>query len=296
MSTSAWGGTPRRARACAIRGDQEHAAHDKPVVDHPEGILTDRRRENAERVGFRACKAAAVIRALGGYILWRTRGRALQPRRGAGWPPETLEGAALEAARRGTMVAAAQRVGRLTAGRPAVRADGFPVALRRVEAISHRRGRRCGASHIGGRGQRRSTACSVRRQAGPGAGIDGDFFFSSLCRRGSTARTDVGARTDPLTGDAGVGAGHSGRAVKEVAFRLLPVTPVTRGRDRQLRSRAPRRLPWQARDDVDALSPHLRPIGVFISTTATCSATSDHQLMVLSKGVRRRRRMVRADK
>jgi acetyltransferase len=194
-------------------------------------ILTDQATVKFQNeVGFPFLQGLpAVIRALGGLAFYGARkGRDIVPLAPPAGRAETLEGAAFDAAlaRHGLTLprsAIAKSPQEAAAGAAKI---GFPVALKIVSsAISHK-------TEAGGVRLHLSSAAEVERaaqdltasaaKAAPGAPIDGYLVQEMV----DGVEMIIGARTDPLYGPMlVVGAGGVlVELVKDVAFRLLPVT------------------------------------------------------------------------
>jgi len=194
-------------------------------------ILTDQATVKFQNeVGFPFLQGLpAVIRALGALAFYGARvGRSIAPLKAPAGRAETLDGAAFDAAlaRHGLTLprsATAKSPGEAAA---AAKKIGFPVALKIVSAaISHK-------TEAGGVRLHLSSEAEVERaahelaasaaRAAPGAVIDGYLVQEMV----DGVEMIVGARTDPLYGPMlVVGAGGIlVELVKDVAFRLLPVT------------------------------------------------------------------------
>ena len=230
----AWGGTPpsgSRVRDPAVTKSIADGT-DKPVIGFIRmSILTDQATVKFQNeVGFPFLQGLpSVIRALGALAFYGARkGRSIQPLAAPVGRPETLEGAALEAAlAQHGLTVPRSALGKSPADVAAAAARiGFPVALKIVSsAISHK-------TEVGGVRLHLSSAVEVERaaqelgalatKAVPGAPIDGYLVQEMV----DGVEMIVGARTDPLYGPMlVVGAGGIlVELVKDVAFRLLPVT------------------------------------------------------------------------
>jgi acetate---CoA ligase (ADP-forming) len=231
----AWGGTPpsgSRVRDPAITRSIVEGT-DKPVIGFIRmAILTDQATVKFQNdVGFPFLQGLpSVIRALSALAFYGVRkGRAVAPLSPPAGRPETLEGAALEAAlaRHGLTLPRSAMAKSSQDAAAAAAKIGFPVALKIVSsAISHK-------TEAGGVRLHLSSEAEVVRaaqelaasaaKAVPGAPIDGYLVQEMV----DGVEMIVGARSDPLYGPMlVVGAGGIlVELVKDVAFRLLPVTP-----------------------------------------------------------------------
>jgi acetyltransferase len=229
----AWGGSPpsgRRVRDPAVTRSILEST-DKPVFGfiRMASIVDNATIEFQEQVGFPFLQGLpACIRAFGALAFYGAR----KGNKVAGLPPatgkvETLKGAAFEAALAQRGLAPPKSVVAKVPEEAAVAAAkiGFPVALKLVSsAISHK-------TEVGGVRLHLGSAAEVERAAlelaaiaaKAGAPLDGYLVQEMV----EGIEMIVGARNDPLYGPMIlVGAGGIlVELVKDVAFRLLPVTP-----------------------------------------------------------------------
>ncbi len=231
----AWGGTPpsgSRVRDPAVTRSIAEST-DKPVIGFIRmASLTDQATVKFQNeVGFPFLQGLpAVIRALSALAFYGARkGRSVAALPAATGRPDTLHGAALEQAlaRHGlSLPRSAITTSPQDAAAAAARL-GFPVALKIVSsAILHK-------TEVGGVRLHLSSEAEVERaarqladaaiKAVPNATIDGYLVQEMV----DGVEMIVGARTDPLYGPMiVVGAGGIlVELIKDVAFRLLPVTP-----------------------------------------------------------------------
>jgi acetyltransferase len=232
----AWGGTPpggtRKRDASIMQGLA--AATDKPIVGFvrmthatgPEAV------EFQDQVGFPFLQGLPeIIRALAGLAFYAERkGRRIPRLPAPTGQVETLKGAAFETAllRHGlTPPASAFAKSPSDAAAVATRI-GFPVAVKIVSPqISHK-------TEVAGVRLNLASAVKVERaaqalatnmaKAVPNAQLDG-FLVQEMV---TGTEVILGARTDPLYGPLIV-VGSGGilvELIKDVACRLLPVTPI----------------------------------------------------------------------
>jgi len=227
----AWAGTPPGGRRVRDPGTMKRVAEatDKPIVGfiRMQHVTGKEAVAFQEQVGFPFLQGLpAVIRALSGLAFYGARmGRKI-----ASPPPptgcaQTLDDVTAALARHG-LPAPASGIAASPADAAALASGiGFPVALKIVSrAISHK-------TEIGGVRLNLGSADAVERAgealiaagAAAGAAIDGLLVQEMV----EGVEVIVGARTDPLYGPMlVVGAGGIlVELVKDVAFRLLPVTP-----------------------------------------------------------------------
>ena len=182
------------------------------------------------RLSVPAGPAGGDPRASGLAFYGARKGRSIAPLPAPAGRAETLAGAALRGGAGAAWTDAAEERARHSPEEAAAAAAriGFPVALKIVSrAISHKTeagGVRL-QSRIGGRGRARGAdAGRVRRQGRAGRARSTAILVQEMV---DGVEMIVGARTDPLYGPMlVVGAGGIlVELVKDVAFRLLPVTP-----------------------------------------------------------------------
>jgi acyl-CoA synthetase (NDP forming) len=305
----AWGGTPpsgSRVRDPAVTRSIADST-DKPVVGFIRmATLTDQATVKFQNeVGFPFLQGLpAVIGALGGLAFYGARaGRGIAPLAPPAGRAETLEGAALDAAlaRHGLTLPRSASGASPQDAAAAAEKIGFPVALKIVSrAISHK-------TEAGGVRLHLSSAAEVERaahmlaasaaKAVPGAVIDGYLVQEMV----DGVEMIVGARTDPLYGSMlVVGAGGIlVELVKDVAFRLLPVTPDdARAMIGELKAaKLLAGFRGKPAADIDALVAAICGLSAFyLDHRHLLSDIEINPLMVLSKGVRAVDvRMVRAD-
>jgi acetyltransferase len=231
----AWGGSPpsgRRVRDPAVTRSILEST-DKPVFGFVRmaSIVDKTTLEFQDQVGFPFLQGLpAIIRAFGGLAFYSAR----KGRQTAALPPAsgtaaTLQGAAFEAAlaRHGITLPRSELSNSPEEAAVAAARIGFPVALKIVSrGISHK-------TEVGGvrlnlaSGDDVMRACSSLAasvaRAAPGARVEA-FLVQEMV---DGVEMLVGARADPLYGPMIVlGAGGIlVELVKDVAFRLLPVTP-----------------------------------------------------------------------
>ncbi|MCC6887019.1 MAG: acetate--CoA ligase family protein [Hyphomicrobiales bacterium] len=231
----AWGGTPpsgSRLRDPAVTRSIAEST-DKPVIGFIRmGMLTDQATVKfQDEVGFPFLQGLpAVIRTLGALAFYGARkGRSIPALPAPTGRADNLIGAALDAAlnRHGlTLPRSAMAKSPQEAGAAAA-AIGFPVALKIVSsAISHK-------TEVGGVRLHLASQAEVERaahalaaaaaQGAPGAPVEG-FLVQEMVEG---VEMIVGARTDALYGPMlVVGAGGIlVELVRDVVFRLLPITP-----------------------------------------------------------------------
>jgi acetyltransferase len=231
----AWGGTPPSGRRVRDPGVMKSVADgtDKPLVGFvrmhhvtgPEAVTFQ------EEVGFPFLQGLpSVIRALSGLAFYGARkGRTVAPLAAPTGQPEALADESFTAtlARHGLTPPKSGFAPSAAEAATVAAQIGFPVALKIVSAqISHK-------TEVGGVRLNLKSPEEVERaalalaasieQAVPGAPIDG-FLLQEMVEG---VEMIIGARTDPLYGPMlVVGAGGIlVELVKDVAFRLLPVTP-----------------------------------------------------------------------
>jgi acyl-CoA synthetase (NDP forming) len=231
----AWAGTPpagSRVRDPAVTKGIADGT-DKPVIGFIRmASLTDQATVKFQnQVGFPFLQGLpSVIRALGALAFYGARkGRSIALLAAPAGRPETLEGAALEAAlaQQGLTLPRSALAKSPPDAVAAASRIGFPVALKIVSrAITHK-------TEVGGVRLHLSSEAEVERAAhelaasaaksAPGAPLDGYLVQEMV----EGVEMIIGARTDPLYGPMMV-VGAGGilvELVKDVAFRLLPVTP-----------------------------------------------------------------------
>jgi acetyltransferase len=231
----AWGGTPpsgKRVRDASVTRSIAEGT-DKPVVGFIRmACLTDQAAVTFQNdVGFPFLQGLpSVIRALSALAFYGARkGRtiaALAPPTGGA---DTLQGAAFDAAlgRHGLTPPRSAVAASPGAAAAAATRIGFPVALKIVSrAISHKTeagGVRLHLASTAGVESAAHALAASAAKAAPGAPIDGYLVQEMV----EGVEMILGARTDPLYGPMlVVGAGGIlVELVKDVAFRLLPVTP-----------------------------------------------------------------------
>ena len=206
---------------------------DKPVVGFIRmAILTDQATVKfQDDVGFPFLQGLpSAIRALGGLAFYGARKRrtvaALPPANGTA---ETLQGAAFadSLARHGLTLPRSEVASTPAEAAAAAARIGFPVALKIVSrAISHKTEAGGVRLHLASEAEVERAAHALAAsaaKAAPGAPVDGYLVQEMV----EGVEMIVGARTDPLYGPLlVVGAGGIlVELVKDVAFRLLPVTP-----------------------------------------------------------------------
>ena len=229
----AWGGTPpsgKRMRDTAVTKSIADGT-DKPVIGFIRmGCVTDRMSVKFQNeVGFPFLQGLpSVIRALGALAFYGAR----KGRKAAVLPPangrvETLQGIAFEVAlaQHGLTLPKAAMARTPPEAATAAARVGFPVALKIVSrAISHK-------TEVGGVHLHLASEAEVERAAHAladtvakaGAALDGYLVQEMV----EGVEMIVGAHSDPLYGPMMV-VGAGGilvELVKDVAFRLLPVTP-----------------------------------------------------------------------
>jgi acetate---CoA ligase (ADP-forming) len=231
----AWGGTPpsgSRVRDPAVTRSIAEST-DKPVIGFIRmATLTDQATVKFQNeVGFPFLQGLpAVIRALSGLAFYGARkGRAIAPLAAPTGRADTLQGAAFDAAleRHGLTLPKSALATSPREAAAAAAKIGFPVALKIVSsAISHKTEVGGVRLHLGSEAEVERAAqglAAAAAKAAPGAPIDGYLVQEMV----DGVEMIVGARTDPLYGPMlVVGAGGIlVELVKDVAFRLLPVTP-----------------------------------------------------------------------
>ncbi len=231
----AWGGTPpsgKRVRDPAVTRSIAEAT-DKPVVGFIRmGAVTDQAAVKFQNeVGFPFLQGLpSVIRALSALAFYAGRkGRTIAALAPPSGRADALHGAAFESAlaRHGlTLPRSAIAASPAEAAAAAARI-GFPVALKIVSrAISHKTEAGGVRLHLGSESEVERAAHMLAvsaAKAAPGAAIEGYLVQEMV----EGVEMILGARTDPLYGPMMV-VGAGGilvELVKDVAFRLLPVTP-----------------------------------------------------------------------
>src|SRR5215217_7011338 len=231
----AWGGTPptgKRVRDPRVTKSIADGT-DKPVVGFIRmGCVTGKEAvEFQEQVGFPFLQGLpAVINSLSALAFYGARaGRkvpALSPSKGKA---ETLQGVALDAALscHGLMPPKSEIAKSPSDAAAAATRIGFPVALKIIsKAISHKTeadGVRLNLTSAEQVENAAHALIAAAAKAAPGATIDG-FNVQEMV---DGIEVILGARTDPLYGPMIV-VGSGGilvELIKDVAFRLLPVTP-----------------------------------------------------------------------
>src|SRR5262249_35261428 len=232
----AWGGTPpsgNRVRDTAVTKSIADGT-DKPVIGFVRmGCVTDRASGKFQNeVGFPFLQGLpSVIRELGALAFYGA-GDGGSGRRAAVLPPangraETLQGVAFEVAlaQHGLTLPKTAMARTPSEAATAAARVGFPVALKIVSsAISHK-------TEVGGVRLHLTSEAEVERAAHAladtvakaGAALDGYLVQEMV----EGIEMIVGAHSDPLYGPMTV-VGAGGilvELVKDVAFRLLPVTP-----------------------------------------------------------------------
>ncbi len=231
----AWGGTPpsgSRVRDPAVtRGIAEST--DKPVIGFIRmATLTDQATVKFQNdVGFPFLQGLpSVIRALGALAFYGARkGRAVASLPAPTGRAETLQGAAFEVAlaQHGLTLPKSALASSPQEAAAAAAKIGFPVALKIVSrAISHKTEVGGVRLHLGAEAEVERAAhglAAAAAKAAPGASIDGYLVQEMV----DGVEMIIGARSDPLYGPMlVVGAGGIlVELVRDVTFRLLPVTP-----------------------------------------------------------------------
>jgi acetyltransferase len=231
----AWGGTPptgKRVRDATLTKTIAQNT-DKPVVGFIRmGCVTGKEAVDfQEEVGFPFLQGLpAVINSLSALAFYGARkGRKIASLPPAKGKAENLQGAAFEAAlARHGLTMPKSGVGNSPSDAATIATRiGFPVALKIVSsAISHKTEAGGVRLNLASAEQVESAAHALiasAATAAPGAKIDG-FNVQEMV---DGVEVILGARTDPLYGPMIV-VGSGGilvELVKDVAFRLLPITP-----------------------------------------------------------------------
>jgi len=227
----AWAGTPPGGRRVRDPATMQRVAQatDKPIVGfiRMQHVTGKEAVTFQEQVGFPFLQGLPeVIRALAGLAFYGARaGRTIAPLQPPTGRADTLEHLADALARHGLPAPASGLAASPVEAAALATRIGFPVALKIVSrAISHK-------TEIGGVRLNLGSADAVERAgealiaatAAAGATIDGLLVQEMV----EGVEVIVGARTDPLYGPMlVVGAGGIlVELVKDVAVRLLPVTP-----------------------------------------------------------------------
>jgi acetyltransferase len=231
----AWGGSPpsgKRVRDPAVTKSIADST-DKPVFGfiRMASIVDQTTRDFQDQVGFPFLQGmTAIIRAFGALAFYAERkGRKVAPLPPANGQAETLSGAALETALAGHGLTPPKSGIARTAAEAAHLAEriGFPVALKIVSSqISHKTevgGVKLGLASASQVEQAAHALAASAAKVAPDARIDG-FLVQEMV---TGVEIILGARTDPLYGPMMVmGAGGIlVELIKDVSFRMLPVTP-----------------------------------------------------------------------
>ena len=228
----AWGGSPpsgKRVRDAAVTRSIFDST-DKPVFGfiRMASIVDQTTRDFQDQVGFPFLQGmTSIIRAFGALAFYSARtGRKVAPPAPPSGRAETLSGAALETALANHGLTPPKSAVAKTPGDAGALAAriGFPVAVKIVSAqISHK-------TEVGGVKLNLRSAAEAEQAAQElagiakkaGAQVDG-FLVQEMV---AGVEVILGARTDPLYGPMlVVGAGGIlVELIKDVAFRLLPVT------------------------------------------------------------------------
>jgi acetyltransferase len=231
----AWGGTPptgKRVRDPSVTKSIADGT-DKPVVGFIRmGCVTGKEAvEFQEQVGFPFLQGLpAVINSLSALAFYGARaGRKVPPLSPPKGKAETLQGTPFDAAlsRHGVTPPRGEIARSPSDAAAAAKRIGFPVALKIIsKAISHKTEAGGVRLNITSAEQVENAAHALvgsAAEAAPGAKIDG-FNVQEMV---DGIEVILGARTDPLYGPMLV-VGSGGilvELIKDVAFRLLPVTP-----------------------------------------------------------------------